>query len=147
MAVKNIFDRTTGNPIKERFISLILNSKNARSQDQLHIHISCLPNSVNKIISKIPEREIDTNWSKKQITIPPYSFYYRKISLTELMNSNLFESVTEKVKKEQGKLEYTGVGPINRNSDTFIILSGIGTKSKGVYAERIQDHECELAEQ
>lgn len=144
---KTFLTERLGKPIKERFISLTLNAKNARSQDQLHIHISCLSNSANKIISKISEREINTNWSKKQITIPPYSFYYRKISLNELMNSNLFKSVAEKVKKEQGKLEYTGVGLINRNSDTFIILAGIGTKSKGVSAERIQDHECELAEQ
>lgn len=133
-----------GKPVRESFISLALNSKNSRSQDQLHIHISCLSISANDILSKIPKSKMSTEWSKEKITIPPYSFYYRKVSLNELINENLFKSVSDKVKKEKGHLEYTGVGLVNRTPESFIMLVGIGTSAKGVSAELIQDHECQL---
>lgn len=48
---------------------------------------------------------MSTEWSKEKVTIPPYSFYYRKVSLNELINENLFKSVSDKVKKEKGHLE------------------------------------------
>ena len=144
---KTFLTERLGKPIKERFISLALNPQNARSQDQLHIHISCLSSSANEILSKIPEGKINTAWSKEQVTIPPYSFYYRKVSLDELINENLFKSVSDKVKQEKGSLEYTGVGLVNRGPENFIMLVGIGTSAKGVSAELIQDHECQLVEQ
>jgi CDP-diacylglycerol pyrophosphatase len=144
---KTFLTERLGKPIKERFISLTLNSKNARSQDQFHIHISCLSSGANEILSKIPESKMNSTWSKEQITIPPYSFYYRKVSLNELIHDNLFQSVSDKVKQEKGSLESTGVAMVNITPNSFIMLVGIGTSANGVSAELIQDHECRLAEQ
>lgn len=121
-----------GKPIKERFILLAINAKNARSQDQLHIHISCLSKSANEILSKIPKVKINKAWSKEKIIIPPYSFYYRAVSLDELINENLFKPASDKVKQEKGNLEYTGIGLVNRDQDDFIMLVGIGTSANGV---------------
>jgi len=135
-----------GKPLKERFISLALNSTNARSQDQLHVHISCLSKSANEILTKIPNSNLTEAWSKEKVTIPPYHYFYRKISLNELEKNNLFKSISDKVKQENGSLEYTGVGLVNINRDNFILLVGIGTSVFGVSAESIQDHECGLAE-
>lgn len=144
---KTFLTERLGKPIKERFISLALNPQNARSQDQLHIHISCLSGTANEVLSKIPKSKLNTTWSKEQVTIPPYSYYYRKVSLNELINGSLFKSVSDKVKKEKGRMEYTGVGLVNRTPESFIMLVGIGTIAKGVSAELIQDHECQIAEQ
>ncbi|QST30891.1 CDP-diacylglycerol diphosphatase (plasmid) [Escherichia albertii] len=136
-----------GKPVKERFISLTLNAKNARSQDQFHIHISCLSGPANEVLSAIPENKLNANWSKDKITIPPYSYYYRKVTMNDLMNENLFKSVANKVKEENSNMDFIGVGLVNRGPDNFIMLVGTGTKSRGVSAELIQDHECVLAEQ
>lgn len=134
-----------GQPVQERFISLAINPSNARSQDQLHIHISCLSNAANEIISNIAPGEISSDWSDKKLTIPPYSYYYRKVTLNELSSKNLFKSIADKVAQEKGSLAYTGAALVNRGPGDFILLAGAGTQTTGVSAEEIQDHGCQLA--
>lgn len=136
-----------GKPIKEKYIELALNPTNARSQDQLHIHISCLSAAANVALINIPTDKVRTAWSKSQVTIPPYHFYYRHVSMAELIHKNLFKVVAEKVRQEKGSLDYTGAALVNRSPGEFMLLVGIGTSASGVSAELIQDHQCLLAGQ
>jgi CDP-diacylglycerol pyrophosphatase len=73
-----------GMPMNNRMISLTINSKYGRSQDQLHIHISCLSAKARAVISGLPANQIDDQWSRSTLEISPDAFFYRKISLDQL---------------------------------------------------------------
>jgi CDP-diacylglycerol pyrophosphatase len=134
-------------PIKEQLLSLTINPKNNREQNQLHIHISCLSTEARKIISDIAVDQLDGQWSSKQVSIAPYSYFYRKINLDEFKKENLFKSIKAKVEQENGNMDYTGVALVNIDPNNFLLLVGIGTKENGFSAELIQEHGCKAAEQ
>lgn len=131
--------------IKERDIALTMNAKNARGQDQLHIHISCLSPSARKTIDAIDIKSIGEHWSTKAIEINPYSFYFKKISLGELKKDNIFKLIKSKADQIGADMNYSGVALVNIDINTFMILLSPGTVDKGVSAELIQDHECSIA--
>ena len=129
-------------PIKEHMIALAVNAANARTQDQLHVHISCLSPEARKIIARMPVRQLNGAWSDAPVEIGAYRYFYKKLSLDELKKQNLFIAVKEIVDREKGVLAYTGIGLVNLDPDNFLLLAGIGTEQRGVAAERLQDHRC-----
>ena len=129
-------------PIKEHMIALAVNSINTRTQDQLHIHISCLSSEARKIIAGLPLNQLKGQWSEKTVEIGAYRFYYKKLSIDELKTENLFITAKEKVDQEKGTFAYAGIGLVNLDPDNFLLLTGVGTEQRGVAAERIEDHRC-----
>ena len=129
-------------PIKEHMISLAVNAINARTQDQLHIHISCLSSEARKIIASLPVNQLNGQWSETAVEIATYHFFYKKLTLNELKKENLFVTANEKIDQEKGNIAFAGMGLVNLDPDNFLLLTGIGTLEKGVAGERLQDHHC-----
>ena len=134
-------------PIKEHMISLAVNAANARTQDQLHIHISCLASEARNIIARLPVNQLNGQWSASAVEIAGYRFFYKKLSMDELKKENLFITAKEKVDQEKGTFAYAGIGLVNLDPGNFLLLTGIGTSDRGVAGERLQDHQCLAADQ
>lgn len=128
--------------IKEHMISLAVNAANARTQDQLHIHISCLSHEARKVIASLPADQLNGQWSARPVEIGAYRYFHKKLSLAELKSQNLFIVAKAKVDQEKGNIAFTGIGLVNLDPHSFLMLLGIGTDEQGVAAERIQDHRC-----
>ena len=134
-------------PFREHMIALAVNAMNARTQDQLHIHISCLSSEARKIIAALPVSQLNGQWSGTAVEIGAYRYFYKRLSLNELKKQNLFVTTKEKVDQEKGAIAYAGIGLVNLDPDNFLLLTGIGNEQRGVAAERLQDHYCADLEQ
>ena len=129
-------------PIREHMIALAVNAANARTQDQLHIHISCLSSEARKIIAGLPVSQLNGQWSQTPVEIAAYRFFYKKLSLDELKKANIFIMAKDKVDQEKATFAYAGIGLVNLDPGNFLLLTGVGTEQRGVAAERLQDHRC-----
>ena len=134
-------------PIKEHMIALAVNAENARTQDQLHIHISCLSSEARISIASLPVDQLNDRWSDTTVEISGSRYFYKKMSLDKLKKENLFIVAKEKVDQEKGNIAYAGIGLVNLDPDNFLLLTGIGTEKRGVAAERLENHDCAAANQ
>jgi CDP-diacylglycerol pyrophosphatase len=132
--------------IKEDNISLTINAENARSQDQLHIHISCLSKAARIALNGLDIDRLGNEWSPLQEKINQHSYYVKKIYLSDLKESNIFQIIRDKVTSEGGQMAYTGAALVNVDKDTFLLLESSGTAEQGVSAEEMQDHQCRIAD-
>ncbi|WJF91837.1 CDP-diacylglycerol diphosphatase [Paraburkholderia bonniea] len=131
--------------LAERNISLAINAANARSQDQLHIHISCLSQEVGAVLARVNFDEADSEWRALPEKINGHIYYSKKINMDELRNENLFQVINSKVVADGTQMAYTGAALVNVGINKFVVLVASGTAEQGISAEEIQDPQCKIA--
>lgn len=132
--------------LKERDIALTVNASNARSQDQLHIHISCLAPAVRLALSMLDVRRVGDEWAKDPIVINHHSYYFKKMGLAQLKTANLFRDIRAGLTDRGFTMAYAGAALVNVDRDTFLVLASPGSAEHGVSAEEIQEHQCSVAD-
>lgn len=141
---RDLVAEKTGRTVKERDISITINPINSRSQDQLHLHISCLAQPVRAALDSV------ASWSSRWAEFPQplqgNSYYYRKITLDELEHKNLFKEINDYVVASGKEMQYTTIALLNLDTDHFLLLTASGESAKGIAAETLQDHACAVAE-
>ena len=75
-------------------VSLAINSKYARSQNQLHIHIDCVRPDVAAFLAA-HERQIGTTWSVAALPPAGHKYQIRRIRAADLRNENPFLLVAD----------------------------------------------------
>ncbi|WP_345827531.1 CDP-diacylglycerol diphosphatase [Erwinia sp. HDF1-3R] len=143
---RDLVAEKTDRKVREQDISLTVNSLNTRSQDQLHVHISCLAQPVREALDRMDVKNIDNDWHVFPEPLKTYTFNYKKLSFSELKNRNIFKDVSDKVAADGGELQYSTFAVVNLDSDNFMILEASGTLEKRIGAEKLQDHTCALAQ-
>lgn len=140
--VKELLAEKLDRKIKEKNISLTLNSINSRSQDQLHIHISCLAPSVRKAVDKIDLNQFNDNWHPFPEPLKGHSYNFKKLSLSQFKTDNLFQLVNDKVTADGKEMKYSTMAVINTGKDKFLLLEASGSQQEAIGAETLQDHSC-----
>lgn len=129
--------------IGEKSISLTVNAINTRSQNQLHIHLSCLSSTASESISGVDMNQIGTTWVDFPQPLGGHTYSARKFTLEELSSVNIFKLVHELVQQKGAEMQYTTIGLVNLDKDTFLLLTSSGNESLKVGAETdLQDHSC-----
>lgn len=137
----------TGQRIKENDVSLTVNSINARSQDQLHIHISCLAKPVREALDRFKSEKLGDNWSTFPEKLMGYEYSVKKLSSEAFENrngDNIFKTVSDKVAQDGNEMQYATIAVVNQDKNNFLLLLAQGSKSNPVGAEELQDHDCGL---
>ena len=132
-------------------IALAINSALSRSQDQLHIHFSCVRADTLQALHKNEER-IGDRWAL--LNVPLFGHYYRAMWVTgeQLRPYNPFRLLAERLPdatRDMGDRTLVVVA-LTRSDGTrgFVILAGqvnpeIGDKGFG---EELLDRDCRIAE-
>ncbi|OPJ99441.1 CDP-diacylglycerol diphosphatase [Serratia marcescens] len=130
--------------LAESDIALTINPMNARSQDRMHIHISCLDPLVKASLDKLViNYEFISGWGEVtlQSARGPLSYFAKKISVTELREGNIFEIV----KNRWGdNMRYATITVV-QNNDSYLLLVRVGDNNHPAYAEELQDHSCSIS--
>jgi CDP-diacylglycerol pyrophosphatase len=126
-------------------LALAINSRAARSQNQLHIHVDCIRPEVRDALRQMQSR-IGTAWTSTRLSGEEYKI--RRIGPEELHVTNLFALVAAQLQPGQEMdLETIAVvgapAPEDGGLDLLVGRSGIGG-NKGS-AEALQDHGCSVA--
>jgi CDP-diacylglycerol pyrophosphatase len=131
-------------------IGLAINSALSRSQDQLHIHLSCIRPDALEVLHK-NEGEIRDQWAL--LNVPFFGHYYIAMWVTgeHLSPHNPFKLLAERLPeaaRDMGNRTLVVVG-LTRSDGTkgFVILADQVDKGKGdlAFGEELLDHACHIA--
>jgi CDP-diacylglycerol pyrophosphatase len=126
-------------------VALAINSRAARSQNQLHIHLDCVRSDVRDALH-LKQPQITTTWIRTQLGDDEYKI--RRIGLQDLHDKNLFALVAEQLEPGQGMDLETIVliGATSHDEDGFDLLVGrAGVGGNNGSGETLQDHSCAIA--
>jgi CDP-diacylglycerol pyrophosphatase len=127
-------------------ISLAVNSQLGRSQNQLHIHISCIRTDVKDLVHKNLQL-IGESWGPFPGGILGHNYFARHITLDQLKNKNAFKLLSELSLTKNNMNEFGLALVAIKNIDesiSFILLTdraAILKLDRGT-VEEIQDHDC-----
>lgn len=144
-AARALVTSRLNNSLPESDIVLAINPKNARSQDQLHIHISCVSPTTSTVLKDVNASEY-AHWKPLPTDLSGHTYQALAISRNALESKNLFQDVYAKVTSDSKKMDHAAVAVANIAPDRFLLLVAEGTESQPVAAENLQDHDCSIAE-
>jgi CDP-diacylglycerol pyrophosphatase len=128
--------------IPDEEISLAINSERGRSQNQLHIHISCLRSDVKKVIEE-KEAKLSDKWELFPGGILNHHYYARKIKKDQLQIKNPFVLLYNDFPDAKKTMGDFGMAVVAVKNDLILLADrfDLGANDKG-WAEEIQDHNC-----
>lgn len=131
-------------------IGLAVNSAVSRSQDQLHIHFSCVRAGALEALHK-NERKIGVEWALFNVPLLGHYYIAEWLPGEDLSAYNPFRLLAEKVPaaaRDMGNRTLVVVG-LTRSDGTmgFVLLSDQVNKGSGdlAFGEELLDHDCRMA--
>ncbi|MBF7686264.1 CDP-diacylglycerol diphosphatase [Acinetobacter sp. B10A] len=132
--------------IDPRYLSFTVNSPYGRTQDQLHIHSSCLKAQVYTQLTH--ERvQITESWRVLSTPILGHRYLAKKINLSQLNDVNPFVELSHYLQQNNaGRMAEYGLGMVSATGTDIILLAtrfDLTEKNLGSI-EEIQDTFCEV---
>ena len=133
--------------ISDEDISLAINSSYGRSQNQLHIHISCIRPDVKILIHQNLE-SIEDTWSEFPGGILGHNYFARRISLEQFKEKNPLKLLANDFPEAKNKMNEFGLAllPIKEKNglvDFILLVDHVDVlKMDKASVEEVQDHKC-----
>jgi CDP-diacylglycerol pyrophosphatase len=131
-------------------IGLAINSRLARTQDQLHIHVDCLRPEVRSALTLL-EPQLSAEWSTTPVTLQGKRYFARLLDHSSLDGENPFRLVADgpgRGEPNLGRITIAVVPSTRSDSErAFILLAGHFSRSQpgSGHSEDILDHSCKIA--
>ncbi|MEN0058351.1 MAG: CDP-diacylglycerol diphosphatase, partial [Bdellovibrio sp.] len=106
---RSAMEKLHGEAIKPEHISLAVNSQFGRSQNQLHVHISCSKVEVQKEMAR-QVKKIGNKWAVMPTSLLGHTYWARKISEKELSQKNAFHLMAQEIPGAQERMGEFGLG-------------------------------------
>lgn len=141
-----------GAPIADENISLAINSQYGRSQNHMHIHISCIREDVRRYLISAYDK-IKNKFQPLSSIDWTTEYYARRLSEDELKNKNVFALLAQEVSSASDHMNEFGLALVvvpvkigKKTQNQFVLLADRANLSHGHRAsiEDIQDHNCPL---
>ncbi len=132
-----------GKAIDDSNVSLAINSQYGRSQNQLHIHISCLLPAVKETLAK-DAGQVGYRWQALPDQLVGHTYLARKVDSEELNQKGAFRLLAEGVPQAQEKMGHFGMAMVSLSGGHFLLLASERNllKLNNASTEEIQDHNC-----
>jgi CDP-diacylglycerol pyrophosphatase len=132
-----------GEPIADQNISLAVNSWYGRTQNQLHVHVSCIRSDVRSRLSDLHPTPTE-RWSHVLGGLSGHDYWVRRISANELQERDAFRLLAEEVDGARGKMARFGLAMTALPDGDFLLLATELDVLTLNFAspEEIQDHRC-----
>jgi CDP-diacylglycerol pyrophosphatase len=146
---RSLTEQTLGRAMPRDTLSLAINSKFGRSQNQLHIHIDCVAAGVREIL--LGERDqIGDRWSFLSRPLAHHRYRAMRVIGTTLAGSNPFKLLARGLpgaRADMGSYTLVVAGMWFRGQPGFVILEDRAHLARRDYGsgEELQDHACALA--
>ncbi|WP_241622565.1 CDP-diacylglycerol diphosphatase [Rosenbergiella australiborealis] len=124
-------------------LALAINGKWGRSQNQLHIHLSCLRGDVQQQLSDY-QTVITSKW--QTLPLLNHQYWVRSLSLEQLQAESLFRQIYADFPNINPKSGQVGIA-LTQLADGRLVVMVLRTDwLKGVLgsAEELQDHQCRV---
>jgi CDP-diacylglycerol pyrophosphatase len=127
--------------LQQRGVGLAVNSKQHRTQDQLHIHIECLGAEVYRVLRTAGERRSD-RWAV--IRLAQWRYQGMRVMGEGLEQTNPFELLAQRMpgaREDMGAYTLMVAGMQFKEGPGFILLTGKNVPG----AESLLDSTCAIA--
>ncbi|MEY5078734.1 CDP-diacylglycerol diphosphatase, partial [Salmonella enterica subsp. enterica serovar Corvallis] len=134
-----------GHDIPDSAVSLAINSRLGRSQDHLHIHISCIRPDVREQLDNDLTR-ISTRWLPLPGGLMGHEYLARRVTESELAQRSPFMMLAEEVPEARDHMGRYALAVVRQSDDSFVLLAterNLLTFNRAS-AEEIQDHSCAI---
>ncbi len=118
-------------------LSLVINAKDRRSQNQLHIHVDCMRLDVAAALREHASA-ISTHWAPFPVSLVGHDYMAMRIDQPDLTQANPFLLLADGIpgaREDMGSYTLAVVG----QPHGFVLLAGHG------WGEALQDHSCAAA--
>lgn len=149
---RRFVEQRAGRSIPRDEIGLVINSKFARTQNQLHIHIDCIRPDVKKLLADNLSSIAD-HWTKFDVPLHGYVYDAMKIPAGALAAKNPFTLLAEESPEIRSDMAHETLGVLGATftdgSDGFVLLSDRVDPAKMIYpgSGTLLDHDCEVLKQ
>jgi CDP-diacylglycerol pyrophosphatase len=129
-----------GSPVPDEAVALAVNSALARTQDQLHIHISCLQPGIHEALAHLVPR-IGTQWTPVFLGTGTYDV--RRVMGESLAQANPFRLLAEHLTRgaDMGRYSLMVAAMRFREGPGFIVIAGTGVPGSAM----LLDPRCAMA--
>jgi CDP-diacylglycerol pyrophosphatase len=144
---RSYMEKIYRSPIAPEEISLTVNSQFGRSQNQLHIHISCTRPNVRTLVQR-NLNHIGPTWSEFPGGIFGHKYLSRRITLQQLKEQNSFQFLANDFPGAKTSMYEFGLAVVAIKTPLggvdFVLLADRAETSKmdKGHVEEIQDHHC-----
>ncbi|MGK3143692.1 CDP-diacylglycerol diphosphatase [Pantoea sp. C2G6] len=140
---RQLLAQRRGAPIDDRVLSLAINAQYGRTQNQLHIHLSCLRPDVRQQLDRLTP-QLDTRW--QAVTLRNHRYWLRAVTPAGLSQPGAFIRLASELPQARGEMGRYGLA-LAALSDGRLVLMAIRRdwlRLNSGSAEEVQDHRCQL---
>jgi CDP-diacylglycerol pyrophosphatase len=145
---KALVEARLNHPLPREAVALALNSKWARSQDQLHVHVDCVAKPVAAALAEY-RPALDENWRAMTVPLAGRVYFARRLDSTDLGDHDPIRLLAEGLEGAKANLRAYSLAAVGATFDGkpgFILLADRFSLEGGGRAEDIQDHDCAIAQ-
>lgn len=134
-----------GKPIDDAAVSLAINSAYGRTQNQLHIHISCLAPAVQRRLTQA-EQTFTPRWQPLPGGLLQHDYLVRRVTPGELAQQGAFRLLAGGVAGAGQQMGHYGLAMTALSNGDFLLLATERNllRLNLASAEELQDHDCTL---
>ncbi len=134
-----------GSLVPDSDISLTVNSPYGRTQDHLHIHISCLLPEVKTQLLHHSDL-FSANWQSLPGGLLGHDYSVKRITATELHQEGAFRILANGIPGAKQKMDRYGLAMVALANGDFLLMATERRllKFNHASAEEIQDHQCRV---
>jgi CDP-diacylglycerol pyrophosphatase len=144
---KSLVEERLHRTLPREAVGLAINSKWARSQEQLHVHVDCLAIPVMKALAEYASA-LDSQWRAMTIPLQGRVYFARRVDSAGLANVaplKLLADGVEGARAHMGAYSLAAVGATFDGKPGFVLLADQFSLEAGGHAEDLQDHDCAFA--
>ena len=142
---RSYLSNATGAPLPRDLVGLAVNSAQARTQDQLHIHIGCLQPEVRAAL-KLRQNAIGPTWSKRPLVLAGRRYYAMRINGETLADANPFAILADGIpsaRADMASQTLAVAGAEFRDGQSgFYILTSRSLPNDPAASEHLLDYGC-----
>ncbi|ORM62556.1 CDP-diacylglycerol diphosphatase [Pantoea rodasii] len=140
---RSLLAKKRGAPIADSALSLAINAQYGRTQNQLHIHISCLRPDVRQRLDALSPK-LDEQW--QPATLRKHRYLIRTLSTAELAQRSVFIRLATEVPNARSEMGKFGLALVELPDGRLALLAleRNWLMLNSGSAEELQDHQCQI---
>jgi CDP-diacylglycerol pyrophosphatase len=146
-AAKSLVEARLGRALPREAVGLAINSKWARSQQQLHVHVDCMAVPVMKALAEYASA-FDSQWRAMTVPLQGRVYFARRVDSADLADVaplKLLVDGLEGAQAHMGAHSLAAVGATFEGKPGFVLLADQFSLEGGGHAEDLEDHDCAIA--
>jgi CDP-diacylglycerol pyrophosphatase len=143
---RDLMSRFLKAPLPRESVSLAVNARDMRSQDQLHFHVNCLRPDVARTLADYAPH-FDDKWRPMTEALAGRKYFARRVDSADLAEIDPFRLLADEMpgaKDKMGQWSLAAVPLVFSGKPGFVLLADEAELTQGGHAEDIQDLDCAI---